>query len=357
MTPTILFRVDGDDSSGLGHLSRCIGLCEALSQQGAQCQFLGSYSANGEALLNHSNIKWDHLGVPSASLQDLERLNQRIMELQAQAIIVDSYKIDSSFIKSLCSQTTLKVLIDDSVLLSSYEADIIINSTIGAERISYPLGSTHKNPPKILAGLAYFLFRQELAKLRQTAVTRPDVKDIAVAISGDSHLEVSEQVVRGITDFFDSSHVRTPPHVNVFVPQNSGETPVNFRALAGHGLSIQFTAFNPMMVKALRDVDIVICSGGLTKYESLFLGKPTLTCARNAREHEDTREFALNGALIDMGLAVTLKPDDVKRALTRLLGDGQFRRQLSQHAYSMFIDESCKNVAIEILAAATKKRM
>lgn len=87
----------------------------------------------------------------------------------------------------------------------------------------------------------------------------------------------------------------------------------------------------PNMGRLLNQADLVITAGGLTLFESLALGRPTL--AVSAVPHQETRcrEFARRGAAVFLGCAGELKAANIAREINRLF-DAGIRQNLSRRA-------------------------
>ena len=87
------------------------------------------------------------------------------------------------------------------------------------------------------------------------------------------------------------------------------------------------------MGRLLNRADLVITAGGLTLFESLALGRPTLAVAAVPHQEPRCREFARRGAAVFLGCAGELKAANIAGEIDRL-ADAGFRRELHQRARS-----------------------
>ena len=84
---TAIFRVDGNATVGLGHLSRCIGLAEVLIIGGWEVKFFSSINNQGQRLLESSSPDIELVSVDDSV--DLEPIIERIVQGGPTFLVVD----------------------------------------------------------------------------------------------------------------------------------------------------------------------------------------------------------------------------------------------------------------------------
>jgi UDP-2,4-diacetamido-2,4,6-trideoxy-beta-L-altropyranose hydrolase len=348
MTSKILFRVDGNEAVGLGHLSRCLALCEHLAELRVSSEFLGSFGRDGLRMLTEAHAKWVPMNQAVGSLADQVLAQSAINERQFNGIVFDSYNIDSDYIDGIRSKRLLKVLIDDSALLKTYDADIVVNWTIGADRFNFPLSANGPQQRKLLLGPSHFMCRRALSMLRGARQLCDEIRRLVIVVSGDGSDDICRVLLSGISDFLANDYFGPEITISLYCAEPVLE---KLKSSDGH-LKLSFTPdmhdFDPNVADKIAQADLVVCTGGLIKYESLFLGKPTLSCARTQRELIDTAEFAKLGAVIDLGAASALKPDRVKQALENVFLHPIVRQTLASSAKTVFSGGFSTGVAQEI---------
>jgi spore coat polysaccharide biosynthesis predicted glycosyltransferase SpsG len=106
----------------------------------------------------------------------------------------------------------------------------------------------------------------------------------------------------------------------------------------------------PDLADALSRADVTICGGGLTKYESAYLGVPAAVLSVNKGQAEDTLAFAARNLGLDLGLAEAVDDSTICRRLEPLLRNAPLRRSLSRSGLDCFPVDPTMLVAEELLA-------
>ena len=132
MSDRIAFRCDGVPATGLGHLSRCIALAEGLIDGGVEVRFHGEYGETARVMLEAAGIShhpvsgWDGPALARA-LSD-----------GSSSAVVDSYVAGVEAIEAIGRALPLLV-IDDFGRLERYPCAAVLNFTVGAADVPYPL--------------------------------------------------------------------------------------------------------------------------------------------------------------------------------------------------------------------------
>lgn len=320
----VVIRCDATGKTGLGHLSRCLGLAEALRERDVQSIFVGNYHARAQSLAERAGFTCTQSPAVEFGRDDGRFLAEIAREFSAALIVVDSYAVAPKYLEFLQKTGRHVVLIDDFCSLPQYSCDIIVNFCIGAGRLPYP-----RNGPKLLLGVDYFLCRRRLVIRRPISVDRErniPPRNILVAMGGGEAVASSERIIRLLQRYGRQICVhlvlfrepRSLPGLNAFAE--------NSRIRIGlDDLADEFVW-----------ADACIAAGGLTKYEAVFMGVPVAVLSQNQGQAEETKYFAGMGLAYDLGAAAQTDDDQLERKIMHFLRDHDLRNNIAAEARKRF---------------------
>ena len=123
---------DANCGQGLGHLSRCLGIAEALKDIKQECIFHGNYNSIAKHMVNESGFNYTY-----ANPIDKQVWNKSKIHSLGRNIILDNYLAAEEEISLLSEyiEPGRCVVMDDFGRLGKYDCHAVINFTIGAESI------------------------------------------------------------------------------------------------------------------------------------------------------------------------------------------------------------------------------
>lgn len=289
MSRAALIVCDAGVGVGHGHLVRCLGLAQALTELEFTVTFCGHYDARAQGLLKTFAVSaaQSPSGAPAAA-----REAARVAEAsKAELVVIDSYAIDSDFVRRLAKPSQRVVLIDDFSGWAEYPATHVLNFAIDASPGAYPAG------PAYVLGPSFFPVRSAFrAARRASSGDKRNGQCITVVMSSDPTVEKTLLFLAALADVAPSAHVRAvlshPPgekaallntYLAVFGSESTWE----------HGLDD--------LASHLAWSGVTICSGGLVKYEAGYMGVPALVTSLPGKEARDTAAWVARGAAIHLG--------------------------------------------------------
>jgi UDP-2,4-diacetamido-2,4,6-trideoxy-beta-L-altropyranose hydrolase len=330
----IVFRCDGTPETGLGHVSRCLALAEALRECGFVCRFFGRFGAGAVDMLNGADMDFDFSAGETCGKKDLESTLQTIRKENTKGVVIDSYLVNESYVETIDRQGASVLVIDDFNRLERYECAALLNFTAAASDLQYPAGKH-----LYLLGPEYLLVRQRMRLQRRMSKRRiGDVRRVLVAMGGVDTLNSTYQVA------------------NVFL-RMGGDLSVHVivgRDYAHHKeLSLLVRHFSEGLIATqlidLADefawADLCICGGGLTKYESAYMGVPAAVLSQNVQQAEETIQFSAKGLAVDLGMTGESSDAILSTRLTELMANRDFRATLSQAGLACFPQDSTRRAA------------
>lgn len=292
---SVAFLCDGNPAVGLGHLSRCLGLAEALRRQGMDCEFAGDFDGSAERMIGQAGFST--VGGPHTE--------------QADAVVVDRYDITASRLQSMTSdgRSQSLTIIDDFARLEHYPESLIVNFTVRASEVRY-VGERCR----VLRGPQYFLVREAIRELYGRRPKSPP-RRVLVSIGGYDRANLGPEVA-GIL----------------------GEANYQVELIAGGS--------RPHLAEEYGRADACITSGGLTKYEAAYVGLPVAALSQSPGEAADTAKFAGMGLCADLGFGSELR--ELRELILDFLADVRGHASMRAACQATFRQHSTDAVAAEI---------
>jgi len=292
-----IFWCDGNQFTGLGHLSRCLGYAEILADNNLKCIFYGDYDEVAQSLITNSGLEFQITKL----IGEKEWIKETPVHL-GQRILLDSYNITAADISKIKQLENVKkiILMDDFCFLDYYDSDAVINFTVGAidiHDVSIAYKTTHGNkPPNVFIGPKYYPARRWLRKVREERelIAIPDVKKVLVVSGGRDRTGVTANLLELIW------RVNNKVEIAALMTDGKENESVNFwldRFPITHRLKHQ-----PDLGEWYKWADICLCGGGLIKYECLYVGLPVASLAQTKEQHNDSLEHSRLGLICDLGL-------------------------------------------------------
>ena len=332
----ILFRVDANQTVGLGHLQRCISLAKALETLDVNSIFL-TYNRS-EAI---SRIKRFGLEVCELTISDLwdEQDSAFTVDLASErecdAIVVDSYLANSEYISSVSNNNLVTCVIDDMASYS-YSCQIVVNGNLNAKEL-FCLPTS--GDTLFLLGPEYLMLRQEFWDASNFVVS-PTIHNILVVLGGSDIHNLMPNILEMLDD--------TPYDfvINAIIgPFVNNEYNIDQVVdKARHAINL-FRA--PDEVKDLMiQADLAISAGGQTLYELLRVGCPTVA-VEVAPNHSKQLE-----ALVELGCLHTVcnvadnsVVSNIAKSVHLLLSDYHLRSSTSNMGQQLFDGQGALRVA------------
>jgi UDP-2,4-diacetamido-2,4,6-trideoxy-beta-L-altropyranose hydrolase len=305
---TLACRCDGTPATGLGHLSRCLGLAEALAERGVAVRFFGEYGPTARTMLAAAEVAFEEMTGWEAA--DLTR---RLGGMKG--VIVDSYLADADYVARV-NQAAPALVIDDFARLGRYECAAVLNFTVAAETLAYPLPRR-----RCLLGPGYLLVRRKLRRVRATMdPPGPRARRVVLSFGGGAWLTAARTAMDALLEI--------APQLEVTVVAGSEEDAAMQALASRFGGGGRIVRGLPDLGELFSSSDACIAGGGLTKYEAAYLGLPVAVLSRTLDESAETTRFAAAGLAIDLGSSSDVDRGRVERGVACLIGDEDARRRL-----------------------------
>lgn len=314
----ILVLCDGSAQTGLGHLSRCLGIAASLKKisPGIKILFQGDYSTNAAQILAHYQMDFC---TETFAIDKQPPL---------PCLIVDKQSPEETQLAKLAGRGHRIVLIDDFNRINTAPCTLVINFRVGAERYDYSCGKT-------ALGMRYFPARPELKAIRESRIARKHgfINNILISIGGFDHFNIGPKVARELATYFRGIKINLVTNITPDDFPACGDVTVFPLQNSLHGL--------------LRDADFVISGGGLIKYECIYCGIPNGCFNQTEDQREDTEILAKEGLTVNFHAASAyrrLSPDIIGD-----IGKEAVREDMRSRMCNLTVSDSAEQLACKIL--------
>jgi UDP-2,4-diacetamido-2,4,6-trideoxy-beta-L-altropyranose hydrolase len=304
----LVFRCDGDELLGAGHVARCIPLAAAFAQLGWDVSFVGEHRGLAAWLRERA-------GMPVRAPEPDAPCG--IARADCDAAVVDSYSIAPAAICELARALPVATLAEASRC-----------PTLGV-LIDYHLDRAPAEEEQLLAGPSFAPLDPAFAGAGRAG---PELRRVLVTLGGSQLArELLVQVLPGVCAAFEQAEVLV-----------AGEIP---RAQDRDGAPRLVSLPSPSaLVDVVGEIDLAITAAGLSAYELACAGIPQLAIGiveNQRRVVAGLRQHALAPCIdLTAGESLAQLPD----ALRGLL-DEQLRERLAERGRRTFDGDGARRAA------------
>lgn len=314
----IVFRVDASIQMGTGHVMRCLTLADALSRQGAKCEFIcREHPGHLNALITQRGYKVHALAhVEQSSPQmssdtaalahahwlgatqeeDYQACAPLIQSVQPDWLIVDHYALDERWQKEMRPFCQKTMVIDD-LADRQHDCDLLLDQTFGRNSDDYkPFVPEHC---QLLCGAEYALLRPEFVQWRAYSLKRREngqLEHLLINLGGVDKDNITTQILQALS--------------NASLPKNCRITVV-MGATAPWVKEVEEQAAQMLwptevkvgvsnMAELMANSDLAIGAAGATSWERCCLGLPTIMIVLADNQKLIAQALANNGVIIPM---------------------------------------------------------
>jgi len=273
----ILFFLNSNSQTGLGHFSRCLNIARHLKATRSELEiiFQGDLNDFSQRSLKEFGFKYRLTSNPFEGELEIKVDNINIF---------DSYLLDQTFIDYVCQKSNQNFFIDDFALFDFSKAAGVINFTIA------PQYEEPKSAKKMLLGPKFFPYKPEIKKVREK-VRKHKIENILVFISNS---KIDEQLVQKSLNVISKSveDLKT----NLLLVSNDNDLNIYANKL---GFDVKPPVSN---IEDYYDwADLIISGGGLVKYESSYCLLPIVSFSLNEGQANDSKLLSQNGLIKYLG--------------------------------------------------------
>lgn len=325
--PYLLVRADAGRESGYGHLVRSFALAQAWQDLGGRATLLTT-AATLPAGVRDGGVRTVSLPAAYPAADDLRAVSDLLAGCPGAWVACDGYHFDAAYTEALQERGARVLLVDDQAAAPTYEADVVLNQNLGAERLAYAC----TQETRLLLGPRYALLRRSFAPWRGwRRGIRERAGRLLVAAGGSDAGGRLVRWMRALATLRDPS--------------------LEVRVLAGTAnqfadrLETEARASSDVRFRVTRDVadvpslmawaDLAVSAAGTTCWELCFMGLPAILLTVAENQVMAASNLARAAAAIHLGAAGAVPDEALVVAVRGLLDDAGRRAQLAARARAL----------------------
>lgn len=318
-----VFRVDSSDKIGSGHLMRCLVLANALSEEGHSISFIcrnhegdiskslikSKFKLN---LLDNKNLEppydkknsWLGVSQEQDAIQTINHLKDSVCDW----LIVDHYCIDKLWEKRLRKYTN-KILVIDDLANRTHDCDILVDTNYVKGYKTRYQNILNKSCIELL-GPDYCFISEEFKnhKLRSPKRTGK-VKKVLIYFGGVDQFNLTRKCLEA---FSTINLEKIKLEVVVGAMNKDYE---NLKSIASKKKLIILHRSLPTLSKLMSSVDLSIGAGGVTTWERMFLGLPSIIIAIADNQIAGAEELSKNKFVTYLGFHSELSSKNLRDSI------------------------------------------
>lgn len=329
-----LLRADAGVQTGTGHVMRCFALAEELMARDHEVVLRGALGGVGwlrdqvaAAGLQHQESPGDELDVPGIDAEGWD------------AVVVDSYTIDTTLIGELDSSTPVLAIIDGDD--RGIAASLYLDQNLGAEHQPRRPEVTRA----LLAGSRYSLVRRSVQGLRRDADRAlPSSPSVLAFMGGSDPLGAMRSVA--------SSLLALPEHVGLtLVTAQAWQADV--AAITGARAGARILDPTSELPRLLAHADLVVSATGTSAWDICTIGIPAVFAAVVDNQQAGLRTIVESGVGLGIDASDDLAALDGVAGLVQLLiEDSALRHEQVRACLRDFDGRGAARVSDELERAA-----
>ena len=269
----VIIITEGYQSTGYGHITRCLSLYQAFEEKNIMPLMIINGDEGARQFLGDARFELHNW------LADPEYIYN--IAAGAHIVIIDSYKAGAEIYEGIHKKVKCLAAIDDFLRLD-YDADVIINGTIGAPDFGY----VRKEGISYLLGGNFIPLRREFRNVPEKIIS-PSIERILITFGG--------QDVRDLTGPVLEYLLGKAPYIkySVVVKENFK---INFKKYTSRGnVEFIFDADAEKMKELMLACDAAVTAGGQTIYELARTGLPSIAVAVADNQIKNMQQWVKSG--------------------------------------------------------------
>lgn len=321
----IKFFLDCDETTGLGHLSRCLNLACYLRaiQPSCHISFEGKFNPFALAFIETRG---------AFLLLPIEKtINERsVLDLSNVDVpIFDSYLLSQEQVDFVCRKKNTAFFIDDFARLNFHGAGTVLNFTVNANQF-FSYGSVRQ-----LLGTSFYLNKPEMTKVRLNRKSEIEDKNILIFFS--AHQEFQQ-----FYGLFLNLLIDVTKEKNIRIIWANEKEPV----LSKSSNVVEFCVPHVDIEEDFQWADVIISGGGLLKYESCYCTIPNMGISTTDEQNVDSERLHQLGLIFNLGNIASIvdasQRERVKNKIEQFFMDKKiWERQIQEQKKYFNADSGC----------------
>lgn len=261
-------RVDANVTIGIGHIMRCLSIAQEMRRQGEQVIFI---VANTEAIemIQKQNFPVVCLDTCWNDMEsELATLLNYIREKKVERLLIDSYYVTSYYFETL--KEYVEVIYIDDVDSFIYPVDKLVNYNIYASALDYEKRYQRgKLETSFALGCSFVPLRKEFSNVHR--IVQDKVSKFLITSGGTDNYNVTNFILQALSKCSWFDDIECYVVVGQF---NRNREELEKRWKDTLNVKLLFNVHD--MVELMKQCDIAVTAGGVTVYELMACGLPSV---------------------------------------------------------------------------------
>ena len=331
----IVFRCDASFDIGLGHLVRSLALIEELVSHNHI--ILATIEDGAKPYISKRVNKFDTF-FKEKNEEEEEFLRRIKVVLKPNVIVIDKkYPYSSEFLNQLKGEN-IKIIMIDNICEGLCASDEIIFPTAHLDKTLLEKYLSQEKIDSVKTGFEYIILRKEVLILKDK--TQPGLhtsSKVVVTTGGTDPEGVLLKLIPWIKD------MALDARILLLLGQS-----FRFRNELKH-LVTNLPNNIHLMSYSLKEVikgDIVICTFGVSVYEMIYLGIPTICISHNIENADGARMLKKRyGVIEDLGYVEDISVQSLHSAVIKLLSDRILCRNIFEKSRNLIDGRGIKRIS------------
>ena len=340
----ILIRCDGSSHLGMGHVTRCIALAQALVEVGQVPIFVCAPKVgNGIKRINELGFIV-HKVVADNLIGDANFTLALARDLGVTNIVVDMCNSENiasrnDFIKFFykLADSAFNIVVIEGMnkecisLKTPLPVEAVVIPYFGAENFNYKISASCH----LFAGEKFFPLRKEFHHFfENNRLISDKATNLLVAIGGGDVSNYNIKILDAIELFADA--------------QLKVKVIGGLKNVKNIPFSVENIPYTSEMPSLISWADCAVIGSGLTRYETAFLGTPSVVFSINSEHDKMVSNFALTGAAVSGGIISKTLPAVMAKTISEVLHSKSARSKMATTGPKIIDGKGAKRLALKL---------
>jgi spore coat polysaccharide biosynthesis predicted glycosyltransferase SpsG len=312
----ILIYTYGNHQMGMGHVYRMLNLSHCLKKKGHTVIFLSPSFKEGISEIKKNKEKI--VFIPKNSFEKVSVYNSLIKNGHFDCIIADALDIAKPIMK-LFKRKSAILLSFDNIGEGRFFSDILIN-------VLYRKSPKLKKPKIEINSFDYLILNDNFKKFHlKEKIIKKEIKNVLITQGGSDTYGIIPKITIELNKIADN---KTEYYILI------GPAFRHFKELT---VAIKNSDLNIKIVKNIKKtwelfykMDMAISGGGMTLFELLCVGIPSIALTQEYKEIETIGYLEKNKLVESLGLYEKIKKDDIFKKVNKFISDYNKRMKVSK---------------------------
>jgi UDP-2,4-diacetamido-2,4,6-trideoxy-beta-L-altropyranose hydrolase len=275
--------------------------------------------------------------LPLAGNADLETTLSSLTEAKASFVVLDGYDFDHNYQHALRTAGYRLMVVEDMLRLPCYEADMLLNQSLGAARLGYSCNAD----AALLLGPEYALLRREFIVWRSRLRTVPETaRKILVTLGGSDANNLTLKVIHALRQLeIAQLQIRV-----VAGPANPHIDELRDAVCAFSG-SVELLTSISEMAPLMSWADLAVTGGGGTCWELACMGLPAVTIVIAENQRAIAEDLGAAGVVFNLGWHEDVSAERIAITVDGLRYSSFRRLRMSQRGRTVVDGKGAERVA------------